>query len=134
MLEVRNLVKNFGALKASDGIDFDVAEGETHAVIGPHGAGRTTSISHLAGNLRPDAGTVRFAGTDVTALSAPRRARMGLARSFQITSGYAEFAALNNVALAVQARAGHSFRFWRPAQRDVTLIEPAERVLEEVGL
>jgi branched-chain amino acid transport system ATP-binding protein len=134
MLEVRHLVKNFGALKASDGIDFDVAEGETHAVIGPNGAGKTTFISQLAGNLRPDAGTVRFAGTDVTALSAQRRARMGLARSFQITSVYPEFSALDNVALAVQARSGHSFRFWRPARRDLTLIEPAERVLDEVGL
>jgi len=134
MLEVRNLVKNFGALKASDGIDFDVAEGETHAVIGPNGAGKTTFISQLAGNLRPDAGTVRFAGTDITALPAPRRARMGLARSFQITSVYPEFSALDNVALAVQARSGHSFRFWRKAQGDVTLLEPAERVLAEVGL
>ena len=88
MLEVRGLTKSYGALRASDGIDFDVAEGETHAVIGPNGAGKTTFISQLAGNLRPDAGTVRFAGTDVTALSAQRRARMGLARSFQITSVY----------------------------------------------
>ena len=134
MLEVRNLVKNFGALKASDGIDFDVAEGETHAVIGPNGAGKTTFISQLAGNLRPDAGTVRFAGADITALSAPRRARMGLARSFQITSVYPEFSALDNVALAVQAHSGHSFRFWRKAQGDVRLVEPAERVLAEVGL
>jgi len=134
MLEVRHLVKNFGALKASDGIDFDVAEGETHAVIGPNGAGKTTFISQLAGNLRPDAGSVRFAGADITALSAPRRARMGLARSFQITSVYPEFSALDNVALAVQAHSGHSFRFWRKAQGDVTLVEPAERVLAEVGL
>jgi branched-chain amino acid transport system ATP-binding protein len=134
MLEVRNLVKNFGALKASDGIDFDVAEGETHAVIGPNGAGKTTFISQLAGNLRPDAGTVRFAGSDITTLPAPRRARMGLARSFQITSVYPEFSALDNVALAVQARSGHSFRFWRKAQGDVRLLEPAERVLAEVGL
>jgi len=134
MLEVRHLVKNFGALKASDGIDFDVAEGETHAVIGPNGAGKTTFISQLAGNLRPDAGSVRFAGADITALSAPRRARMGLARSFQITSVYPEFSALDNVALAVQAHSGHSFRFWRKAQGDLTLVEPAERVLAEVGL
>ena len=134
MLEVRQLVKSFGALRATDGIDLDVRDGETHAIIGPNGAGKTTFIGQLAGNLRPDAGTVRFAGADVTALSAPRRARMGLARSFQITSVYPEFSALDNVALAVQARSGHSFRFWRPARRDLTLIEPAERVLDEVGL
>ena len=134
MLEVRGLIKNFGALRATDGIDFDVAEGETHAVIGPNGAGKTTFISQLAGNLRPDAGSVRFAGADITTLSAPRRARMGLARSFQITSVYPEFSALDNVALAVQARSGHSFGFWRAARGDPALVEPAERVLEEVGL
>src|SRR5215213_5809233 len=134
MLEVRGLTKQFGALRASDGIDFDVAEGETHAVIGPNGAGKTTFIGQLAGNLRPDAGTVHFAGSDITRLSTPRRARMGLARSFQITSVYPEFSALDNVALAVQARSGHSFRFWHPARRDVRLLEPAESVLQEVGL
>jgi branched-chain amino acid transport system ATP-binding protein len=134
MLEVKGLTKSFGALRATDGIDFDVAEGETHAVIGPNGAGKTTFISQLAGNLRPDTGSVRFAGADITNLSAPRRARMGLARSFQITSVYPEFSALDNVALAVQAHSGHSFRFWRTARGDPALVEPAERVLEEVGL
>jgi branched-chain amino acid transport system ATP-binding protein len=133
MLEVRKLTKNFGALRATDGIDFEVREGETHAVIGPNGAGKTTFISQLAGNLRPDAGSVRFGGADITHLPAPRRARMGLARSFQITSVYPEFSALDNVALAVQARVGRT-GFWRPAREDVSLIQPAERVLEEVGL
>ena len=134
MLEVRGLTKRFGALSASDGIDFDVAEGETHAVIGPNGAGKTTFISQLAGNLRPDSGTVRFAGADITALPAPRRARLGLARSFQITSVYPDFSALQNVALAIQAHSGHSFRFWRDARSDPALIEPARKVLNEVGL
>ena len=134
MLEVRALTKTFGALRATDGIDFDVAEGETHAVIGPNGAGKTTFISQLSGMLHPDAGSIRFAGEDITALPAPRRARKGLARSFQITSVYPEFSALDNVALAVQAHSGHSFRFWRPARGDPALIEPAERVLQEVGL
>ena len=133
MLEVRALTKNFGALRATDGIDFDVREGETHAVIGPNGAGKTTFISQLAGNLRPDSGSVRFAGADITALPAPKRARMGLARSFQITSVYPEFSALDNVALAVQASTGRT-GLWRPARADYRLREPAEKVLEEVGL
>jgi branched-chain amino acid transport system ATP-binding protein len=133
MLEVRNLSKSFGALKASDGIDFDVREGETHAVIGPNGAGKTTFISQLAGNLRPDTGSVRFAGEDITALPAPQRARKGLARSFQITSVYPDFSVLHNVALAVQAHSGR-IGFWRDARSDPSLTSPAERVLEEVGL
>jgi branched-chain amino acid transport system ATP-binding protein len=134
MLEVRALTKRFGGLRASDGIDFDVAEGETHAVIGPNGAGKTTFISQLAGNLRPDSGTVRFAGADITALTAPRRARLGLARSFQITSVYPDFSALQNVALAIQAHSGHSFRFWRDASSDPGLLEPAGKILNDLGL
>ncbi len=134
LLEVTGLRKSFGALAATDGVDFEVREGETHAVIGPNGAGKTTFISQLSGMLRPDEGRIRFAGEDITALPAPARSRKGLARSFQITSIYREFTALDNVALAVQAHAGHSFRFWRPARSDAALREPARAVLEEVGL
>jgi branched-chain amino acid transport system ATP-binding protein len=128
------LTKTFGALRATDGVDLEVQEGETLAIIGPNGAGKTTLIGQLAGNLRPDAGRIRFAGEDITALSAPRRARQGFARSFQITSVFPEFTALENVALAVQAHAGHSFRFWRPAMQDPKLLEPARQVLKDVGL
>ena len=134
LLTVRGLRKRFGGLVATDGVDVDVAEGETLAIIGPNGAGKTTLIGQLAGNLRPDAGRIRFAGEDITALSAPRRARKGFARSFQITSVFPEFTALQNVALAVQAHAGHSFRFWQPALQDPALLEPARQVLREVGL
>ena len=115
MLEVHNLTKSFGALRASDGIDLHVAEGETHAVIGPNGAGKTTFISQLAGNLRPDAGRIAFAGEDITRLPAARRARKGLARSFQITSVYLEFTTLQNVMLAVLAHSGRT-GFWRDAR------------------
>ena len=134
LLEVRGLTKSFGALLASDSIDLEIREGETHAVIGPNGAGKTTLIAQLAGNLRPDRGRVRFAGEDVTALSAPARSHRGFARSFQITSVYSEFTALENVMLAVQAHAGHSFRFWRPAREETALRSPARAILEEVGL
>ena len=134
LLEVRGLSKAFGALRAIDEVTVGVREGETHAVIGPNGAGKTTLIGQLAGDLRPDTGEIRFAGEDITLLSAPARARRGLARSFQITSIYREYSALDNVALAVQAHAGHSFRFWRPAQEDAALRGPARAVLEEVGL
>jgi branched-chain amino acid transport system ATP-binding protein len=134
ILEVRGLRKAFGALAATDGLDLELREGETHAIIGPNGAGKTTLIGQVAGNLKPDAGTIRFAGEDVTRLSAPQRARKGFARSFQITSIYRDFTALDNVALALQAHAGHSFRFWRPARGERALREPARAMLEEVGL
>ncbi len=134
LLEVRGLRKAFGALQATDGVDLDVREGETHAVIGPNGAGKTTLIGQLSGMLRPDSGRIQFAGEDITRLAAPARSKKGLARSFQITSIYREFSALDNVALAVQAHAGHSFRFWRPARKEEELRAPAHKILEEVGL
>jgi branched-chain amino acid transport system ATP-binding protein len=134
LLAVEELRKSFGALRATDGVSLQVEDGETLAIIGPNGAGKTTLISQLAGDLRPDAGHIRFAGADLTPLSAPKRAHKGFARSFQITSVYREFTALENVMLAVQAHAGHSFRFWRPAHEDEALLEPARRTLEDVGL
>ena len=134
LLRVTGLSKTFGALRATDGVDLEVRDGETLAVIGPNGAGKTTLIGQLAGNLRPDAGSIRFAGEDITRLPAPQRARRGFARSFQITSVFPEFTALENVALAIQAHQGHSFRFWRPAMRDPALMTPARQFLEEVGL
>jgi branched-chain amino acid transport system ATP-binding protein len=133
MLEIRGLTKSFGALRASDGIDLDILEGETHAVIGPNGAGKTTFISQLAGDLRPDAGKIGFFGEDITTLPAHKRARLGLARSFQITSVYLDFSALDNVALAVQARSGRT-GFWRDARNDRSLVDSAMELLAQVGL
>ena len=134
LLETRQLKKSFGALIATGGVDFDVREGETHAVIGPNGAGKTTFIKQLSGELRPDEGEVRFAGEDITALPSQRRSLRGLARSFQITSIYRDFTVLENVLLAVQAHSGHSFRFWVSAREDSSLTIPARQFLEKVAL
>jgi branched-chain amino acid transport system ATP-binding protein len=134
LLHVRGLVKSFGGLVATNHVELAVLAGETHAIIGPNGAGKTTLISQLAGDLRPDAGTVVFATRDITALAPPARSRLGIARSFQITSVFREFTALDNVALAVQAHAGSSFAFWRPARADRRLRDPARAMLESVGL
>ena len=134
LLETRGLVKRFGGVVASDRIDLSVRTGEIHALIGPNGAGKTTLVAQLAGELMSDAGVIRFAGEDVTRLPVYTRSARGLARSFQITSILPEHTALDNVALAVQARAGHSFRFWRPARTDAALRDPARAVLAEVGL
>jgi branched-chain amino acid transport system ATP-binding protein len=134
LLSTRGLLKRFGGLVATNQLDLDIADGEIHAVIGPNGAGKTTLVSQLAGELTPDAGSIRFAGDDITRLPPARRAARGLARSFQVTTVFPEFSVLDNVALAVQARAGHSFRFWRPARHDPALRDPARARLAEVGL
>lgn len=134
MLRVRNLTKTFGGIIANGDISLDVAEHEFHAVIGPNGAGKTTLVAQLTGALKPDAGRVEFRGRDITRLPAHARAHRGIARSFQITSIMHGMSTLDNVLLAVQAHAGHSYRFWRPAQRDARLVEPAMEALARVGL
>ena len=134
LLEIDGLTKRFGGVVASDNIVLAVPPGELLAIIGPNGAGKTTLIGQLTGEIDPDAGSIRFAGLDITALPAHRRSMLGLARSFQITSLFLDFTALDNVALAVQAHAGHSFRFWRDARSEKELREPARAALARVGL
>lgn len=134
VLVLSRLAKSFGALKVTDGVSLDLRSGEVHALIGPNGAGKSTLIHQIAGSLRPDAGEIRFLGRDVGPLSVAKRARLGLARSFQVSSLLLDFSALRNVMLALQARQGSSFRFWRPVMRDKTLTERAMAMLERVGL
>jgi branched-chain amino acid transport system ATP-binding protein len=134
LLRVEKLVRRFGGIVATDNLSLDVARGELHAIIGPNGAGKTTLISQLIGQLRPSAGTIRFAGQDITRLPAWKRSHLGLARSFQITSLLGDFTAADNVALAAQARAGHSFRFFGDARRERPLREAAQSALARVGL
>ena len=134
LLRVERLVRRFGGIVATDNLSLDVAAGELHAIIGPNGAGKTTLISQLIGQLKPSGGTIRFAGEDITHLPAWRRSHLGLARSFQITSLLPDFTVADNVALAAQARAGHSFRFFGDARRERQLREAAESALARVGL
>ncbi|HEY7457891.1 MAG TPA: ABC transporter ATP-binding protein [Xanthobacteraceae bacterium] len=134
LLAIEGLTKRFGGVVASDGIALDVRPGELHAVIGPNGAGKTTLIGELTGEVTPDAGRIYFDGADVTGLPVYTRSALGLARSFQVTSLFLNFTALDNVALAVQAQAGHSFRFWRKARDERALREPARAALDRVGL
>jgi branched-chain amino acid transport system ATP-binding protein len=134
LLQIEGLAKRFEGVVASDDITLQVARGELHAIIGPNGAGKTTLIGQLTGELAPDAGRIRFEGGDITTLPVYRRSQLGLARSFQIASLFTDFTALDNAALAVQAHAGHSFRFWRNARRESKLREPARAALERVGL
>jgi branched-chain amino acid transport system ATP-binding protein len=118
----------------TDGVNLEVLKDECHALIGPNGAGKTTLIHQLSGFMKPDRGRILLAGADVTRLPAHARARRGLARTFQITSVIPGFTTLENVALAAQARAGTSFRFWRRAAAEIGLNERARAALAEVGL
>ena len=134
LLAVTGLVKRFGGLTATDGVDITVEAGEVHAVIGPNGAGKTTLINQLSGELVPDAGSIAFNDREITTEPVYRRALMGIGRSYQITSVFPEFSVLVNVLLAGQAHAGHSFSFWRPLIADAKLVAQARDALTHVGL
>jgi branched-chain amino acid transport system ATP-binding protein len=134
LLRVEKLVRRFGGIVATDNVSLDVASGELHAIIGPNGAGKTTLISQLTGHLSPHAGTVTLGGLDITYLPAHRRCALGLARSFQITSLLPDFTAADNVALAAQAHAGSSFRFFADARKEKGLRDAAHAALDRVGL
>ncbi|MCE2919563.1 MAG: ABC transporter ATP-binding protein [Roseomonas sp.] len=134
LLSVQGLRKHYGGLAVTNDVSLEVRPGEIHALIGPNGAGKTTLIHQVTGTVVPDAGRIVFAGVDITRLSFPRRVHAGLARSFQITSIIAGFSVLENVALAVQAKSGSSFRFFRAAASEEALNGAARDALAEVGL
>lgn len=134
VLDIRNITKAFGGLKASDDISLTLRPGEIHALIGPNGAGKSTLIKQIAGNITPDSGQVFFGGQDVTGLTTVARARLGLARTFQISSLAMELTVLQNVVLGALGRRGRVMRFLGNVMRDKALVEQAQEALSRVGL
>ena len=133
-LQLYNIRKAYGALVVTDDVTLTIEPGELHAIIGPNGAGKTTLIHQISGLARPDSGTIIFDGQDVTRLKMSERARLGLVRSFQITSILPRFSALENVAIAAQACSGSSFRFFGNAAAERTLNDTAMALLSRFGL
>jgi len=134
VLELKNVSKRFGGIVATDDVTLAVQRGEVHALIGPNGAGKTTLIAQIAGDLASDAGSIAFEGADVTHAPQHERVRAGLARSYQITSLFKRFTVIENLALAVQARSGSSFSFWRPVAAETALFDEARSIAVEIGL
>lgn len=134
LLETHDLCKRFGGVTATDAVNLCVHPGEVHALIGPNGAGKTTLISQLSGLLKSDSGMFIFDGHNVTGKSAAALAKLGLARSFQITSVFQDLSVRENVAIAVQVTLGSSFRFFGNAATDLKILTPAEKVLQRTGL
>jgi branched-chain amino acid transport system ATP-binding protein len=133
-LSLHGLTKRYGALTVTDAVSLALAPGQIHAVIGPNGAGKTSLMQQISGFVRPDAGRIVLAGRDITRLPPHRRARLGMARSFQVTSVLTEMPVLDNVAMAVQARAGARWGFFRPASRETAFNDAAMAELAGVGL
>jgi len=134
MLDLRGISKRFGGVVATDDVTLEVTQGEVHALIGPNGAGKTTLIGQIAGALSTDSGRIFFNGADITREKPYRRVAAGLARSYQITSIFRRFSVLENLALAVQARSGSSFSFWRPLEAEAALFDEARALAADIGL
>ncbi|TFH41453.1 MAG: ABC transporter ATP-binding protein, partial [Lysobacterales bacterium] len=134
LLRTQSLHKSFGAVVASDALSLEIRRGEIHALIGPNGAGKTTVINQMAGELAPDAGSIHFGGRDITSYSVDRRARLGLARTFQISTLFDQMTVAENLSLGVQPRLGHSYRFWRHADKDPELLAQVEILLARLEL
>jgi len=134
LLHVQDLCKSFGGVQATNHVHLQVQRGEVHALIGPNGAGKTSLVAQLAGQLAPDSGRILFGGVDITHRPAHARARMGLARSFQITRLFKTFTVLEHLALALQAVQGSSLRAWSPVRRERNRFQQARELLPELGL
>lgn len=134
VLSLARLTKRFGALSANEDVTLDLCQGEIHALIGPNGAGKSTLVKQVAGELRPDSGTIIFNGVQINGLDCAARARAGLGRTFQISSLISEFTVLQNVMLAVQGEQGRTFGMWRRFSTDNGLLEEAQNHVAELGL
>ena len=134
ILTTERLTKRYGGLVVTDQVSLDIRDGELHAFIGPNGAGKTTLINQLSGELASNEGRVIFAGNDITSLPIYRRARLGLLRSYQITSLFEDFTVLENAVLAAIGAKRHAFRFWRPMLESKDAVAIAENALDMAGL
>jgi branched-chain amino acid transport system ATP-binding protein len=129
LLETRSLLKQFGAFRAVDGVDFRVEEGEVLALIGSNGAGKTTLVNLISGLLRADAGTITFRGQDVTQQTVHQRIAAGIARSFQLVNLFDQLSALDNVALAIFSRQGKTRKLHTLAESDRPVWQEAMEIL-----
>lgn len=134
ILQVNQLYKSFGAVKATSNLSFDVCKGHIHALIGPNGAGKTTVVNQLSGDILPDSGTINFNGRDITNLKTYRRARLGIGRSFQITHIFDNLTVAENMGLSICAQSSHNFRFWRNWKNAAPVKEALPAALRLVDL
>jgi branched-chain amino acid transport system ATP-binding protein len=134
ILQTRGLTKEFRGFVAVSGVDLRVRRGSIHALIGPNGAGKTTVFNLLTHFLQPTSGTILYEGRDITGKSPAEIARMGMARSFQISAVFSHLSVLQNVRLALQRERGTSFDFWRSVRVLDRYDARARELLSAVGL
>ncbi|MEO8486196.1 MAG: ABC transporter ATP-binding protein [Betaproteobacteria bacterium] len=133
-LEASGLTRRFGGLAACDGVAISLARGQLHALLGPNGAGKSTLINLLSGDLKPTSGSIRFRGIEIAGMTADRRARLGIGRSYQKTNIFPAFTVFENARLAAQSRDPRPFAIAVDATRDPKTRERAHSGLALAGL
>lgn len=134
ILVIKDLSKSFGAVTASDGVNFSLQEGEIHALIGPNGAGKSTLVKQIIGEIKQDAGSILLDGLEISNYNVPMRIRLGLARTFQITNVISDFSIFQNVLLAVIGKVKKEFNFFSKAENSKTMVEKVDKTLKEIEL
>lgn len=133
-LVIKDLSKSFGAVTASDGVNFCLKEGEIHALIGPNGAGKSTLVKQIIGEIKQDTGSILLDGLEISDYNVPMRIRLGLARTFQITNVISDFSIFHNVLLAVIGKANKELNFFSKAENSKTMVEKVNKTLKEIEL
>ena len=134
IIETRELTKSFGGYRAIDGVSLSIEAGAIHAIIGPNGAGKTTFFNLLSGFVAPTSGAIRFKGRDLTGLDAPKIARLGIVRSFQINSIFTHLSVIDNVKVSLESKTDLPGRFWLSGAATDRLEPRALELLRDVGL
>jgi len=134
LLETKSVTKAYGALLAVSDVSFSIHSGKIHSIIGPNGAGKTTFFNLLAGVYPPTSGRVLFEGKNISKMKQYKRARIGIGRSYQVTSIFPELTVRENVRVAVQSREGHNFSAFRSAESLSECMDKTNAILEEMGL
>ena len=134
ILVIKDLSKSFGAVTASDGVNFSLQEGEIHALIGPNGAGKSTLVKQIIGEIKQDAGSILLDDLEISNYNVPMRIRLGLARTFQITNVISDFSIFQNVLLAMIGKAKKEFNFFSMAENSKTMVEKVDKTLKEIEL
>jgi len=134
LLNVQELSKSFGAVVASNQVNFTLKQGEIHALIGPNGAGKSTLVKQIIGEIIQDSGTILLDGLEISSLDVPERIQLGLARTFQITNVISDFSVFQNLLLALIGRKKRAFTLFSHAEADSEIVKKINQILSETGL
>ena len=134
ILNIKNLSKSYGAFKVTDRITIDLHFDEIHALIGPNGAGKSTLIKQIVGSVKHDIGSIILDQEDITDLTDVERAKIGISRTFQVSSIIPQFSAIDNIVLSLLDKSSKTFQLFKSIRNNKDLYSNAKKILKEIEL